>query len=202
MRRRFWQLLLGGFAVSVATVTIAASAGAVSGSLVWQTWLGDDIDSSPTVVDGVLYVGSDDSNVYAMDAVTGEVLWNTLTGGAVDSSPAVADGLVYVGSDDDRLWALDGRRDADGDGVPDDIDICAGTVLPEDAPAAQKKNRYAATAAGEFEGASGRPAGITVADTGGCSGTQIIEAAGLGPGHTKFGITKSALRSWIESLVA
>jgi hypothetical protein len=39
-----------------------------------------------------------------------------------------------------------------------------------------------------------------VADTGGCSGSQIIEAADLGSGHERFGITMSVLLDWMASL--
>ena len=55
--------------------------------------------SSPAVVDGVVYVGSDDGNVYALNASSGAKLWNYTTGGDVYSSPAVVGGVVYVGSD-------------------------------------------------------------------------------------------------------
>jgi serine/threonine-protein kinase len=55
---------------------------------------------------GTVYVGSDDHEVYALDAVTGRVRWTHATGGFVESSPVVAGGTVYVGSDDHRVYAL------------------------------------------------------------------------------------------------
>lgn len=76
-------------------------------SLVWMNASGDRVYSSPAVVDGVMYVGSDDFNVYAFDAETGGEIWTFLTGGRILSSPAVADGIVYVGSYDTNLYALD-----------------------------------------------------------------------------------------------
>jgi len=54
--------------------------------------------SSPSVVDGVVYVGSDDGFVYALDAFTGVQIWNYSTGRAVSSSPVVASGVVYISS--------------------------------------------------------------------------------------------------------
>jgi eukaryotic-like serine/threonine-protein kinase len=45
--------------------------------------------SSPTVSNGILYVGSEDDNVYALVASTGVLHWRFLTQGRVDSSPAV-----------------------------------------------------------------------------------------------------------------
>jgi outer membrane protein assembly factor BamB len=54
--------------------------------------------SSPAVVNGVIYFGSDDGNVYALNASTGATLWSVATGSEVRSSPAVANGVVYTAS--------------------------------------------------------------------------------------------------------
>ena len=56
-------------------------------------------DSSPAVANGVVYVGSVDGNVYALNASTGAKLWSYRNWRRRDSSPAVANGVVYVGSD-------------------------------------------------------------------------------------------------------
>jgi outer membrane protein assembly factor BamB len=58
------------------------------------------------VSDGIVYFGSDDKNVYALDAVTGDVVWVTSTGAKVQSSPAVTDDMVFVGDTDGRLYGL------------------------------------------------------------------------------------------------
>ena len=57
-------------------------------------------------MDGVVYVGSEDGNVYALNAGSGVQLWNYTTGCPVFSSPAVVDGVVYVGSFDVKVYAL------------------------------------------------------------------------------------------------
>ena len=62
--------------------------------------------SSPAVADGIVYIGSEDHNVYALNATTGALIWSYSTGHIVDSSPAVADGVVYVGSVDSKVYAL------------------------------------------------------------------------------------------------
>lgn len=67
--------------------------------LAWKTDLGRDVDTSPVVVDGVVYVGSNDENeagLSAVDASTGEILWNVQPLAPPVTSPAVADGLVFV----------------------------------------------------------------------------------------------------------
>jgi len=66
--------------------------------VVWQFEAGDDVRSSPTVVDGTVYFGSSDGHVYALDAGTGDEIWRFDTDGSVISSPNVIDGVVYIGS--------------------------------------------------------------------------------------------------------
>lgn len=68
--------------------------------------------SSPAVADGVVYFGSGDRHVYALDAATGALRWEFETGGVVHASPAVADGRVYVGSFDGGFYALDAQTGA------------------------------------------------------------------------------------------
>ncbi len=77
--------------------------------LKWKFATGNRIVSSPVWSDGVLFFGSDDGNVYAVDAATGRQNWKYSTGGPAPSSPAVADGRVYFGSYDGRFYAVDAR---------------------------------------------------------------------------------------------
>jgi len=72
----------------------------------WTGATGGIINSSPAVANGVVYVGSEDKNLYAFNIATGALVWNTATGAAIDSSPAVANGIVYVGSEDGSLYAF------------------------------------------------------------------------------------------------
>jgi len=75
--------------------------------------LGDDPrtfdlwDSSPTVADDTVYVGSGDGKVYAADLDTGRERWSHATGSRVRSSPAVGGGTLYIGSFDGCVYALD-----------------------------------------------------------------------------------------------
>ena len=84
------------------------SASTVAGiDVVWSFTTGAYVDSSPAAADGVVYVGSQDENVYALNAATGAKIWSFRAGGNIGgSSPAVADGMVYLGSFDRNVYAL------------------------------------------------------------------------------------------------
>ncbi len=77
------------------------------GKLKWVFSTGAPIHSSPAVADGIVYVGSRDYKLYALDAATGAKLWEYKTDSWVESSPAIVNGVVYFGSNDGRLYALD-----------------------------------------------------------------------------------------------
>ncbi len=80
---------------------------ASTGALLWSFAGGG---GTPTVANGVVYVGSDDGNLYALNASTGAKLWSYAAGG--NTSPAVANGVVYAGSDDGNLYALNASTGA------------------------------------------------------------------------------------------
>ncbi|MGC1296356.1 MAG: PQQ-binding-like beta-propeller repeat protein [Alloacidobacterium sp.] len=87
--------------------------------LKWRNSLGSEVNdldnffvSSPAVVNGVVYVGSGDSNLYALNADTGVALWSYTADNEVLSSPAVGDGAVYVGANDGNLYALNASTGA------------------------------------------------------------------------------------------
>jgi outer membrane protein assembly factor BamB len=63
--------------------------------------------SSPVVWNSTVYLGSGDTNVYALDATSGQLKWKFKTGDVVHASPAIANGTLFVGSWDSYFYALD-----------------------------------------------------------------------------------------------
>ncbi len=61
--------------------------------------------SSP-VVGGVVYLGSDDWNVYCLKATTGSFVWRYTIRFSVESSAALVNGVVFVGSGDGKIYAF------------------------------------------------------------------------------------------------
>jgi outer membrane protein assembly factor BamB len=68
--------------------------------------------SAPAVSNGIVYVGSADNALYALDGITGQFLWKYATNGPIASSPEVINNTVYVGSADGNIYALDATTGA------------------------------------------------------------------------------------------
>jgi len=78
----------------------------------WKFATGERIVSSPVIEGKTIYFGSDDANVYAVDAESGRQIWKRTTGGPVPATPAIANGILYVGSYDGKFYALDAQTGA------------------------------------------------------------------------------------------
>jgi outer membrane protein assembly factor BamB len=76
------------------------------GMPIWNFTTGGYVTSGPAVSNGVVYFGSYDHKVYALDALMGALKWSFTTGNVVASSPVVADGNVYIGSFDNKTYAF------------------------------------------------------------------------------------------------
>ena len=78
----------------------------------WAFKTGGPVLSSPAISAGVVFFGSGDGNVYAVDQETGKQKWSFKTTEPVSSSPAVADGLIYFTSYEGIFYALDAETGA------------------------------------------------------------------------------------------
>jgi len=77
--------------------------------LAWTFKTGDAIVSSPVAADGLVYFGSSDQHVYAVDIASGKQKWSFKTDDLLDAPPLVYDGRVYIGSSDFFFYALDAK---------------------------------------------------------------------------------------------
>jgi formylglycine-generating enzyme required for sulfatase activity/outer membrane protein assembly factor BamB len=81
-----------------------------NGALKWKYKTGDEIWSSPTIAGDMVFIGSHDGGLYALDLYgSGTIaapLWRYQTGGAIKSTPWVEHGVVFVGSDDGNVYAV------------------------------------------------------------------------------------------------
>jgi serine/threonine protein kinase len=72
----------------------------------WSFKCEDEIRGTPAIAQGVLYVGSYDNNLYALNAADGNFQWKYPTDGGVVTRPLIADGNVFFGSEDRRLHVV------------------------------------------------------------------------------------------------
>lgn len=77
------------------------------GEVKWKFETKRTIYSNPAVVEGVVYFGSGDHYLHAVDAETGQEVWEFKTEGVIQSSPRLVGDLVYIGSKDKYLYAVD-----------------------------------------------------------------------------------------------
>lgn len=75
----------------------------------WKFAAQGQVLSSPALVNGVLFVGSADHRLYALDAKTGKNRWEFKTDSGVASSPAVSEGTVYFSSYDGAFYAVSAK---------------------------------------------------------------------------------------------
>jgi outer membrane protein assembly factor BamB len=73
----------------------------------WKFHTGGMVIGSPAAVQGVIYVGSTDGNLYAIDSESGQQKWKFQAKSRVPSSPAVSNGVVYFTAYDGNLYAVD-----------------------------------------------------------------------------------------------
>jgi hypothetical protein len=86
----------------------------------------NDLESSPAVANGVVYVSSNNGTLYALNATNGYQLWNYPTDGGLWSSPAVVDGVVYSGS----LFALSASSASTPTPTPMPTPTSLTTIVP------------------------------------------------------------------------
>jgi outer membrane protein assembly factor BamB/tRNA A-37 threonylcarbamoyl transferase component Bud32 len=77
---------------------------------IWQFESEDEIRGTPTYHNWVVYVGSYDHNLYALEADSGRFLWKYPADAGIVSRPAVHEGNLYFGSEDHRLHVIAQRN--------------------------------------------------------------------------------------------
>ena len=75
--------------------------------LLWAFKVGDMIESTAAVVDGIVYIGVLDGFLYAIDVETGEKRWTYPANGPIKASPSIHDGSIYFGDGEGVFHAVD-----------------------------------------------------------------------------------------------
>ena len=87
-------------------------------AFIFQTEVRESNETSPVVINGVMFLTTSFNHVYAIDATTGQEFWHykhkmgpvtTYCCGPNNRGVAVADGTLYMGTLDSKLVALDAK---------------------------------------------------------------------------------------------
>lgn len=89
---------------------------ATTGTLIWNVSSGgpvftpsSSVGSSVSVVNDIVYFGSEDQNFYALNATNGSLIWSYNTsnyGGGQNGGGVFAEGVIYFGSGNHHFYAL------------------------------------------------------------------------------------------------
>ncbi|WP_411306738.1 outer membrane protein assembly factor BamB family protein [Lysobacter sp. D1-1-M9] len=190
--------------------TVEAAA-AKPGDVLWKYRTGGAIWAPLTHADGVLYVGSDDHHLHAVDLATRRALWTFETGGPVRSKPLVVAGRVYLSSDDGLLYALDAstgqehwRFELEPDSVPRELPAAGSTAYDylQSAPIHADGLVYVGSASGRMhalDAASGKELWRFATD-GAIRGNPLVGGGALYFGSWDHGVysldAKTGERRW------
>ena len=95
-----------------------SNVGKLHAAWIFQMDIKDSLETSPIIVDGVMYVTTSYDHVYAVDAKTGNQIWeykqklgpiSTFCCGPNNRGAAVYDNMVYITTLDAKLVALDAK---------------------------------------------------------------------------------------------
>jgi len=79
---------------------------AETGAILWIYPTEMPLGHSPTVHEGIVYVGGFDHKLHAIDASTGEALWKFEAAASFDTNPLVIEGKVFAGNRDGYFYAI------------------------------------------------------------------------------------------------
>ena len=75
-------------------------------NVLWTFESSDEIRGTATYHNGVIYVGSYDKRLYALNATSGKMIWEYASDGGIVSKPYIFEDNVYFGSEDQRLHVI------------------------------------------------------------------------------------------------
>ena len=100
------QIIAAYNTLYIATARGLYALDAESGAQRWVYPTAMPLGHSPTIQDGIAYVGGFDHKLHAIDAFSGQGLWAFEGGAGFQTNPLVVDGKVYAGNRDGFFYAI------------------------------------------------------------------------------------------------
>jgi outer membrane protein assembly factor BamB/tRNA A-37 threonylcarbamoyl transferase component Bud32 len=79
----------------------------LGGNVKWRFKAKRALTSSPIYTDGIIYIGSVDTLLYALDAKSGYIIWRFRMAKATISTPFITDNYIFTGSVDSHIYCVD-----------------------------------------------------------------------------------------------
>ncbi|OUL60450.1 PQQ-binding-like beta-propeller repeat protein [Flavobacterium sp. AJR] len=76
------------------------------GDIKWKFKTDGKIFSSPIAKNGIVFIGSEDGFLYAIEEKSGNLKWKFKTNGAIHSSPSIYENTIFFGSFDGYYYAV------------------------------------------------------------------------------------------------
>jgi uncharacterized repeat protein (TIGR01451 family) len=106
------QIIAAANTVYVSTAKGLYAFDADTGAQKWVYPTEMPLGNSPTITNGVAYVGGLDNKLHAINATTGQGLWTFGVDAGFDTNPLVISGLVYAGNRNGYMYAIYANEDS------------------------------------------------------------------------------------------
>lgn len=100
------QIIAANNTLYISTASGLYAIDSTTGNEKWVYATEMPLGHSPTIYNGVAYVGGLDNKIHAIDANTGVGLWTFSGGGGFETNPVVIDDKLYAGSRDGKMYAI------------------------------------------------------------------------------------------------
>ncbi|MCA9917803.1 MAG: PQQ-binding-like beta-propeller repeat protein [Anaerolineales bacterium] len=100
------QIIAANNTLYISTASGLYAIDATTGAEKWVYPTEMPLGHSPTIYNGVAYVGGLDNKIHAINATTGAGLWTFSGGGGFETNPLVVGDKLYAGSRDGKLYAI------------------------------------------------------------------------------------------------
>ncbi|MCC6606384.1 MAG: PQQ-like beta-propeller repeat protein [Anaerolineae bacterium] len=100
------QIIAANNTLYISTANGLYAIDSTTGSQKWVYPTEMPLGHSPTISNGVAYVGGLDNKIHAINATTGAGLWTFSGGGGFETNPVVVNNILYAGSRDGKMYAI------------------------------------------------------------------------------------------------
>ncbi|MCP4417243.1 MAG: PQQ-binding-like beta-propeller repeat protein, partial [Chloroflexi bacterium] len=100
------QIIAANNTLYISTASGLYAIDSTTGAEKWVYATEFPLGHSPTIDNGVAYVGGLDNKIHAIDANSGTGLWTYSGGGGFETNPLIINNILYAGNRDGKMYAI------------------------------------------------------------------------------------------------